>query len=178
MQGDRALLAGCDRVYRELRAGVDVAADKDVRLGGLVGERIGDGGVAAAELDLAAVEEVAPLDALADGHQDEVRRDLLEFADIVLRGELVVCVEDGGAAFKFYARDPAVVNDNAVRAPGIVDLDALAAGLILLLRQRRHLFGLFKAEHRDLAGALADRGAGDVDGHVAAADDDDVAVQL
>ena len=54
MDGHRGLVAGGDSVDGKAGAGVDVAAHKDVWLGGLVGLGIGKGTLAAAELHLGA----------------------------------------------------------------------------------------------------------------------------
>lgn len=60
------LLARGNRVNGKPRPGADVAADENVRLGGLVGQRVGHSALAAAQLNGLAVEQIAPLDALAD----------------------------------------------------------------------------------------------------------------
>ena len=56
-----AFAAGSDRIDRELRAGVDVAADEDILLLGLVGDGIGDRVALLAGLELADV-QAAPID--------------------------------------------------------------------------------------------------------------------
>ena len=77
VQGLGALAAGGDRVDRKLRAGVDVAADKDVVLLGLVGNGIGNGVALLAGLQRADI-ELAPVDGLADGGDDGIDLDGLE----------------------------------------------------------------------------------------------------
>src|SRR5699024_4689595 len=80
VDGDGALLAGRDGVDDELRPGHDVAADEDVGLSGLEGGAVRDGGAAAAGLDLGALQQAAPLDALADGGDDGHGLQRLELA--------------------------------------------------------------------------------------------------
>ena len=59
-------IAPCYRVNGKPRPGADVAADENVRLGGLVSQRVGHSALAAAQLHGLAVQQIAPLDALAD----------------------------------------------------------------------------------------------------------------
>ena len=66
VDGNCPLLARGNRVNGKPRPGADVAADENVRLGGLVGQRVGHSALAAAQLNGLAVEQIAPLDALAD----------------------------------------------------------------------------------------------------------------
>ena len=66
MDGHGGLVAGGDGVDGKAGAGVDVAAHKDVWLGGLVGLGIGKGTLAAAELHLGASQQVAPHNGLAN----------------------------------------------------------------------------------------------------------------
>ena len=72
MDGHGGLVAGGDGIDGKARTGVDVAAHKDVGLGGLVGLGIGKGTLTAAKLHLGASQQVAPHNGLADGHNHAV----------------------------------------------------------------------------------------------------------
>ena len=177
VDGNGALLAGGDRVDRELRAGEDVAADEDVRLRGLVGEAVRLRGIAAAELYALAIEHAAPLDALADGDEHEVRRNGDRIVLVVFRGKFVVFVKDGNALFEDDAGDAAVRDLKFLRAPAVVDLYALALCFLLLLGQSGHFGDGLEAVHGGMVRALAHGGAGDIDGDIAAADHNDLSLE-
>ena len=64
MDGESSFLTCCDGVDSELRSGVNVSANEDVRLSSLVCERISDCAVSSSQLYLGALEQVSPKDAL------------------------------------------------------------------------------------------------------------------
>ena len=72
MDGHGGLVAGGDGIDGKARTGVDVAAHKDVGLGGLIGLGIGKGALAAAKLYLGASQQVAPHNGLANRHDHTV----------------------------------------------------------------------------------------------------------
>ena len=79
VDGDRGLLAGCDRVDGELRAGHNIAACEHVGLTGLIAELVDHDGAFAAELDAGTGGDTAEVDLLADGGDDRVKLQRLKF---------------------------------------------------------------------------------------------------
>ena len=77
---------------------IHVAADEDVLLRRLIGQGIGDGVVAAVELDLRILEQRAPFDRLTDGEDDMVGRDGDRLALVVGGGEAARFGVDGAQA--------------------------------------------------------------------------------
>ena len=73
VQGFGGLLAGCNGIDGELRAGEAVSADEDVLLGALQGELVCDRAVSSAELDLAALEQGSVLNGLAYCEDNHIR---------------------------------------------------------------------------------------------------------
>ena len=179
VQADRGLVARGDRVDHEAGAGVDVAAHEDVGLVGLVGLGVRDGALSAAELDLAACQQVAPLDGLADGEDHVLARHERGVRLVVGGREALGLVEDARAALEGDAAHAARLVELDLRgAPAVVDRDAVVLRLLHLEREGRHLVRLLKAPHAHVIRAAAPGHARRVDGHVAAADDDGRALDL
>ena len=76
------------------------------------------------------------------------------------------------SAFAELEGELAVVVD-AHRPPARVQLHTFGDGVLDLVRARRHLAALLERDQVDVLRALSQRGERDVDGDVAAADDDD-----
>ena len=74
VDGNCPLLACSDRVNGKPRPGADVAADENVRLRGLIGQRVGLGRALLRRRERADVER-APVDRLADGADDGIDRE-------------------------------------------------------------------------------------------------------
>ena len=149
--GEHALLAGAER--------------------GLVGEDL-----ALLDLDaLGALEEV--LDhALADGEDDGVAVELVLGAgdgDRRAPAARVRVAERAGEELDL-AGAAGGVGDDLRRHAGAVEADALVQALGELVVGGRHALVVLDAVDGDLLGAEAQCGAAGVEGHVAAADDDDV----
>ena len=79
VQRDGGFLACRNRVYRELRAGVAVAADKDVRLRSLIGQAVGLGGVLLRGFERTDVKRT-PVNSLAYCADDAVYLNDLKFS--------------------------------------------------------------------------------------------------
>ena len=156
----------------------DIAAHEDIRLGGLPRHGIRLGGAVAVQDDFAALEQIAPLGALADGHEHvgTGHGDGLVF--VVDRRKFSVLVVHADALFEDDTGDPAVLGEDLLRAPAVADLDILGEDLFHLVPGGGHLVPLLQTEHGDLAVGAAQRRAGHVGGHVAAAHDRHVAFQL
>ena len=169
VQGDGALLAGSYRVDGELRAGIAVAADEDVGLGGLIGEAVGHGKALLCDLELADVEP-APIDDLTYGADDAVDLDNFEFAGA---DGLAAALLIGLAKLHeldLEPRDLAVCTFDLDGSAQEAELDALGHCLLDLLGVCGHL-GLGAAvDYVGVLRAKADGAAAYVHRNVAAAD--------
>ena len=67
VDGNGTLTSGGDGIDGKFGAGVYVAAHKNVRLRGLVGQTVGLGPISSAQFHLGAIQQAAPLNALPDG---------------------------------------------------------------------------------------------------------------
>ena len=170
VQGDGGLLAGGNGVDGKAGTGVAVAAHEDIGLGGLIGQLVGLGVALLADLQLAHV-QAAPVDPLADGADDGLDLDGLELAGAHgLAAALLV-----GLAqlhdLHLQAGDLAVLAQDLHGGVEELELHALFHGLAHFLGIGGHL-GLGAAvDDVGLLSAQTDRGAADVHGHVAGADD-------
>ena len=163
-----------DCVDCELGSCEHIASDEDVGLCGLVCQAVCDRSVSAAELYLGALEQIAPLDGLADGEDDPVRGKLHGLGFIVERREAVVLVEDARTLLEDYAADLSVGSPDFLRAPAELDRHIVLAGLCDLgLGGGHDVLGL-QAEHRDSGGSASLCDAGCVDCDVSASDDDNL----
>ncbi len=181
MQRFGGALALLDGVDDELRAVIHVAADEDVLLRRLIGQRIGDGVVAAVELDLRILKQRAPFDRLTDGEDDMVSRDGDRLALVIDGGEAARFGVDGAQAFFEYDGSymAAFILQQLLRTPAGADLDVLFFRLGDLVLRGRHGLARFQTDHRDLFRTEAHRSAGAVNGDItAAADDNDAAVHM
>ena len=170
MDGHRGLVASGDSVDGKAGAGVDVAAHKDVWLGGLVGLGIGKGTLAAAELHLGASQQVAPHNGLANRHDDTVGIDTAQIVLVVLGRKTALVVKDTHAALEGdAAHTTGLVQVNFLGAPTAADVSAVLNGLATLLLAGGHLSLALQAEHLNVLGTQTAGVAGNVDGHVAAA---------
>ena len=82
-------------------------------------------------------------------------------------------VEDRPALHQLHAGDLAVLDQHPRRTPGRDQLDPFGLGLLQFPAEGGHLVPRLEAGHGDALGAGTQRGQGHVDGHVAAAHDDD-----
>ena len=140
MDGHGGLVAGSDGIDGKTRTGVDVAAHKDVWLGGLVGLRIGKGTLAAAKLHLGASQQVAPHNGLANRHDDTVGIDTTQIVLIVLGRKTPLVIIDARAALKGDAAHTAgLVQVNLLGAPTAADVRTVLDGLATLLLAGGHL---------------------------------------
>ena len=173
MDGHGGLVTGGDGVDSKAGTGVDVAAHKDVGLGGLVRLRIGKGTLAAAELHLGASQQVAPHNGLANRHDHAVGIDAAQIVLVVLGRKPALVVKDTRAALKGdTAHTTGLVQVNLLGAPAAANVRAVLNGLATLLLAGRHLDLALQAEHLNMLGTQTAGVARDVDGHVAAAHHD------
>ena len=176
VDGHSGLVTGGDGVDGKAGTGVDVAAHKDVGLGGLVRLRIGEGTLAAAELHLGASQQVAPHNGLANRHDDAVGIDTAQVALVVLGHKTALVVKDTRAALEGdSAHTTRIVQVNLLGTPAAADVSAILDGLTTLLLASGHLGLALQAEHLNMLGAQTAGVAGNVDGHVAAAHHDGAA---
>ena len=164
-----AFASGSNRVDRKLRAGVDVAADKNVLLLGLVGDGIGDRVTLLAGLELADV-QAAPVDRLTDGGENGINLDGLKLAGAD-RGAAALLIR----LTKFHdldlkAADLAVVAENFNGRVEEAELHALFTGFGDFFLIGRH-FVLAAAVNDIGLSAETDGRAADVHCDIAAADD-------
>ena len=173
MDGHGGLVAGGDGIDGKAGAGVDVAAHKDVGLGGLIGLGVGESALAAAKLHLGASQQVAPHDGLADGHDHAVGVDTAQVVLVVLGRKTALVVRDARAALKGNAaHTTGLVQVDLLGAPAAADVCAVLDGLATLLLAGGHLGLALQAEHLNVLGTQTAGIAGNVDGHVAAAHHD------
>ena len=178
MDGHGGLVTGGNGVDGKAGAGVDVAAHKDVWLGGLVGLGIGKGTLAAAELHLGASQQVAPHNGLANRHDDTVGIDTAQIVLVVLGRKTALVVKDTRAALEGNtAHTTGLVQVILLGTPAAADVCAVLDGLATLFLAGGHLRLALQAEHLNVLGAQAAGVAGHVDGHVAAAHHDGAAGQ-
>ena len=100
MDGHGGLVTGGDGIDGKARTGIDVAAHKDVWLGGLIGLGIGKGTLAAAKLHLGASQQVAPHNGLANRHDYAVGIDTTQVVLVVLGRKTAHVVKDTRAALE------------------------------------------------------------------------------
>ena len=93
-------MTGGDGVDGKARTGVDVAAHKDVGLGGLIGLGIGKGALAATKLHLRASQQIAPHNGLANRHDYAVGIDTTQIVLVVLGRKTALVVKDTRAALE------------------------------------------------------------------------------
>ena len=178
MDGHRGLVAGGDSVDGKAGAGVDVAAHKDVGLGGLIGLGIGKGTLAAAELHLGASQQVAPHNGLPDRHDDTIGIDAAQIVLVVLGRKTAFVVKDTRAALEGdTAHTTGLVQVNLLGAPAAADVSAVLNGLATLLLAGGHLGLALQAEHLNVLGTQTAGVARDIDSHVATAHHDGAAGQ-
>ena len=123
-------------------------------------------------------EDCAVLGALADGDQNVGAGNGDGLVLVINGSELAVCVAHGDTAHKLYAGDLAVLAEDGLGRPRVVDDDAVGDACVLLVGNGGHLFVLLKAVHVDAAAGQTLCRACHVDGRVAAADNDNVAGKL
>ena len=170
MDGHGGLVTGGDGIDGKARTGIDVAAHKDVWLGGLIGLRIGKGTLAAAKLHLGASQQVAPHNGLANRHDYAVGIDTTQVVLVVLGRKTALVVKDTRAALEGdTAHTTGLVQVNLLGAPAAADVSAVLNGLATLLLAGGHLSLALQAEHLNMLRAQTAGVAGNVDGHVAAA---------
>ena len=166
------------RIDCELRSGVNVAADKYVRLTGLIRNRIRDSRSVRTDLDLRSVEQVAPLNTLADRKKYIRARNRDRILLIIFRCKSVILVKHSYALFEDDRFDLTVLCQDFLRSPAVHNFDSLFLGFRHLIRGCRHFFGRFQAEHGNFAAAGTDRCAGYVDSNITTADDNGLTRQI
>ncbi len=144
-----------------------VAAGKDTRHFGHQGLRVRDD-EAAYIFDLAAFED-RQVGALTGGEDHVIGFELQQAGSVEYRIEAAVRVAGLLAELE---GDVAILID-AQRAPAGVQLHAFGDGELDLVRAGRHVAALLKRGHVDVLRSLPQSRQGDIDGDVAAADDDD-----
>ena len=178
MDGHGGLVTGGDGVDGKARTGVDVAAHKDVGLGGLVGLGVGKSTLAAAKLHLGASQQVAPHNGLANRHDDTVGIDTAQIVLVVLGRKPALIVKDTRAALEGdTAHMTGLVQVNLLGTPAAADVGTVLNGLATLLLTGGHLSLALQAEHLNVLGTQTASVARDVDSHVAAAHHDGAAGQ-
>ena len=168
--GDGGPLASCQGVYRRTRPRDDLAAGEDAVHGG--------GAAVPVEYQQAPLIQLRPrlrdeghVGHLADGDDDRIPGNNLQLSLAESRRKTAAVVEDRLTFLELEALDPAVADDPA-GALAADDLDALLAGVADLPVVGRHLIVRLQADHCDLTAGYSPGGAGHIDGHVAATDDD------
>ena len=155
-----------------------IAAGKDPVDGGLQGHRVGFQAAGPGNGDTLFLDAVQ-VGALADGDDDGIAEKGLAFRLVVSGIEATVFVEDCRAGLEFDARHPlAFVYIKGFGAEAVDDIDVAFQGLFDFVFPGGHLFALFQADQGDVFGPFALGGQGHVDGHVAAADHDDVLAEF
>ena len=180
VQGLGSTLALFNGIDGELGPVVHVAAHEDIGLGGLVGQRIGHGVIAAPELHLGSLQQAAPLNGLANG-KDHMVCCQLHGLVLVINGRepLGLGVDGPQALLEDNGGHMAVfVHLQLLGTPAIVDLNVFLQSLGNLIVGGRHGSPIFQADHGDLGSAEALGSLGTVNGHVAAADDHHIALHL
>ena len=178
MDGHGGLVTGGDGIDGKARTGIDVAAHKDVWLGGLIGLGIGKGTLAAAKLHLGASQQVAPHNGLANRHDDTVGIDTAQIVLVVLGRKTALVVKDTRAALEGdTAHTTGLVQVNLLGAPAAADVSAVLNGLATLLLAGGHLGLALQAEHLNVLGTQTAGVARDIDSHVATAHHDGAAGQ-
>ena len=167
VDGGRGDLSGADRLHGRPRAVLRVAAGEDARHLGHQGLRVRDD-EAAGVLDPAALED-RQVGALTGGEDHVIGFELQQAGGVELRIEAAVLVVGPLAELE---GDLAFLVD-AYRAPARVQLHAFGDGVLDLVRAGRHVAALLEGGQVDVLRALPQSRQGDVDGDVAAADDDD-----
>ena len=97
---------------------------------------------------------------------------------VILRSKPAIRVKHRGAFLELHARDLAVLDDDALRAPAVVDRDAFLRRLLDLVGGGRHFFRGLEAVHGHGGSVRADSRPRDVHRDVAAADDHDLAADV
>ena len=170
VDGNGALLACGNRINGKARAGVHIAAHKDIRLGSLVSRGIGHSALAAAKLHGFAIQQAAPLDALANAQHNIVTRQGNRHAFIIGGGKAALGIVQAGASFQHHAAHMAILCQKFFGAVSAADGSALFLRLGDLFSGSGHLFPRFQADHRHIAGPAAQGNAGGINGNIAAAD--------
>ena len=164
-----SLTARRDGVDGEPGSRKDVAAHEDIRLGGLAGDRIGDGRSVPVQLHSAARKQFSPFHGLADGkkHVPAGKGDGILL--VVGRIEAPLFVPDGCALLKYDADRLSIFCQDLPGPPAVHDGDALFFGLFHFVPGCGHLLPGFQADHGDLVRTCPKGRPCHVHGHVAAA---------
>lgn len=173
------LMTGGNSVDNKARACVNIAADEDIGILGLIGELVCDGIVAVPESDLSALKQVAPLDSLTDSEDNLVCLDLDSLILVIYgRETLGLGVDCAHALLEHDAGDlAALVDEDFLGTPGGIDLDVLLFGFCDFFAARGHLIARLEAEHADLGSTETVSVSCAVDSDIAAADDNYAAVK-
>ena len=165
-------LAACrDRVDCKLRAGIAVAADEDVPLRRLIGNRVRQGVALFADFQRADVQR-APIDLLSDRGNDGIDLDGFEFARSDRRSSAALVRLSQLHDLNLQARDRALlIADNFNRCVQIAELHALCHRLGDLFRVGRHFSLAAAVDNVGVLRAETARCAAHVHCNVAAADD-------
>ena len=175
VDGYHALFAVRDRVDREFRAVVNIAADEDVGLACLEGRGIRNHCAVSAKLHIRSFKQAAPIGGLSDRHQNIAARDRDRLVLVVNGSEAMLFIKDASALLEDDRRDFAVLGEYFFGTPSVHDGDSFFFYFRNFVLCSRHLFPGLETEHGHLAVRHAKSSAGHVSSHIAAADDYDIA---
>ena len=170
MQRNRALLAGRDGINGKLLPGVDIAAHKDIRLGGLVGHGVGLGGAVGVQFHSGAGQQALPVHLLPDAVQHHITGDFLGRIIIKGRGKAALGIADGKALAEADTAALAVFGKDLGLAPAGMDLNAVLLALGAVLHTHWHGIIVLQAVQRNLLGAAAQGRPGHIGTDIAADD--------
>ena len=161
-----------DGVDGEFRSCIHVSAHENIRLSGLIGQLIRHDG-RAIEGHVLALQQIAPDASLAyrENHAVTINPDGLIF--VIGRREAALCVLDRGTLLKDDTGHPAVLGQNLLRSPAVLNLYAVFICLAYFVIRCRHLCLRLQTKHMNLAGSASGADSGRVDGYVSAAYDHD-----
>ena len=135
VDGDGTLTACCDGIDGKLGAGVHIAANENIGLGGLISKGICHSPVSAAQFHLRASQQVTPLDALTDGQEHPVTRNGFGVIFVIGRSKAAFRIPNAGATLEYDAGDLSILGQNLLGTPTAVD------GYILFQRFCNFFFG-------------------------------------
>ena len=161
--------SGGHRADGDPGAGHRVAAREDLVQVGGPGQGIGGDGAPGGQLQARVLAQEGEVGALADGGDEKVGFQLDGVALVELGGEAVVVVKDPGALLEHQAGGLVALGVYGQHAPAVEHGDSLFQGLFHFPGAGRAFFLGLQHDHGHVGCAVAQGGAGRVDGHVAAA---------
>ena len=178
VKGDRRLFPGRNGVNGKFRSGVHIAAGKDIRLSGLIRQRIRLHGAVFVQLHPGSVQKRSPLDGLPNGqqHMFTFHRDRVFF--IIPGSKSVVFVEYRGTFLEYDTCRFSVFYKDLLWTPGMMYGDTFLFGFFHFIGSRRHFFGGFQTVHLHISGTDTEGCPCYVHRHISAAHDHRLSVQL